>query len=233
MTELDVEYENTFSRKTLTDWEEEEKKLNADYRHDRRYRELLDKKLYIFDSLIQFEEKGKYGLKSKGFNLIVVPAEYDSIKTCGANYFAVEKDSKFGVVRTGYFDYTIVYPITCDEINSSGIDLLIFKVDGKYGLMKMEGLGGREILEPIYDDIVEEDDEFIHIIKKDGKIGFYYEDIVVLPEFEDIYLPKIFGWIKVKKNGEWGYIGINREFTTDVNKAFLYYQFSLIADKYN
>ena len=224
-----------FNRNTISNWtenlEKQLRELQGDEYDDYR-NELVIKQMQIYDSLIVFDENGKYGLKSKGFNQIVIPAIYDSINPCWSNFFIVEEEGKYGVVSTGYFDYSIVYPIVCDTINPSYIDLLIIQVNGKYGILKMEGQCIRILVETNYDEIIKEEEEEVYIIKKDGKLGLYHHGITIHPQFDEINVPKVFGWIKVKKDDEWGYIGIQKTFTADVAKAFLYYPFNLISDQY-
>ena len=65
-------------------------------------------------------------------------------------YEIIEQDGKYGLLSTGYFDSEIVYPIICDSIIASYIDLLIIEVNGKLGLLKMEGQSVRIILKPIH-----------------------------------------------------------------------------------
>lgn len=224
-----------FNRDTISNWtDNEEKQLKQlqGKEYDNYRNELIIKQMHIYDSLVVFEEEGKYGLKSKGFNHIVAQPQYSSIKSCWSKFFIVEQDGKYGLLSTGYFDSEIAYPIICDSIVTSHIDLLIIEVNGKFGLLKMEGRSVRIILKPIYDEIAKHGKEEFIVIKKDGKLGFYHHGIIINPQFDDIYVPEVFGWIKVKKNEEWGYIGVGKEFTKNVNEAFLYYPFILIADEY-
>lgn len=224
-----------FNRDTISNWtdnqEKQLKELQGDV-YDNYRNELIIKQMQIYDFLIVFEENSKYGIKSKGFNQIVIPAIYDSIKPCWSNFFIAEEDGKYGVVSTGYFDYSIVYPVVCDAINPSYIDLLIIQVDGKYGLLKMEGQSIRELVKPMFDEIIRVEEKEVYFLKSNGKLGLYHHDIIINPDFEEIDVPEVFGWIKVKKDNNWGYIGINKEFTTNINEAFLYYPFTLISESF-
>ena len=193
--------------------------------------ELFLKKMFIFDALVIFENHGKYGVKSRGFDKVVIPAEYDSIKPCDPKCFIVEQNGKYGLIHTGYFDYKIVYPIVCDSITYAKHLMQKIQVNGKYGLLKLyDNL--RVLVEPVYDSIELFGDDEFYILKRDNKMGIHYHEVVILPEYDEIKLPDVFGWVNVKKNNQWGYIDINKEFTTDVNEAFLYYPFSLISEKY-
>lgn len=224
-----------FNRNIISEWTENiGKQLNElqGEEYENFKRELIFKQMHIYDSLIVYEENGKKGLRSKGFNHIVVQPQYSSIKSCWSNFFIIEQNGKYGLLSTGYFDSEIVYPIICDSIVASYIDLLIIEVNGKFGLLKMEGQSVRIILKPIYDEIAKYGEEEFILIQKDGKLGLYHHGIVVYPQYDDICVPEVFGWVKVKQDGEWGYIGIDRQFTKNVNEAFLYYPFALIADEY-
>mgnify|MGYP003290991458 CR=1 FL=1 len=233
--DLDKYDENIeFNRDTIFNWEKRFKRqLNElqGEKLDELKRELALKKMFIFDALVIFKDKGKYGVKSRGFDKVIIPAEYDSIKPCDPKYFIVEQNGKYGLIHTGYFDYKIVYPIVCDSITYAQHYMQKIQVNGKYGLFKLdEDL--RILVEPIYDSIELLGEDEFYLLKKDNKMGIYHNGVVILPEYDEIKLPDVFGWVYVKKNNQWGYIGINKEFTTNVNEAFLYYPFNLISEKY-
>lgn len=233
--DLDKYDENIeFNRDSISNWEKQyERQLNElqGDKLDEFKRGLALKKMFIFDALVIFEDNRKYGVKSRGFDKVVIPAEYDNINSCDPKYFIVEQNGKFGLIHTGYFDYNIVYPIVCDSITYAKNFMQKIQVNGKYGLLKLdEDL--RIIVEPVYDSIELFGDDEFYALKQDKKMGIYHHGVVILPEYDEIKLPHVFGWVNVKKNNQWGYIDINKEFTTDVNEAFLYYPFSLISEKY-
>ena len=117
--EIDNNDNILFNRETISNWENKyEKELNELQGEElKKFKtELFMKAMYIFDALVIFENKGKYGVKSRGFDKIVVPAEYDNIYACTPHFFVVEQNKKYGLIHTGYFDYKIVYPIVCDSI---------------------------------------------------------------------------------------------------------------------
>ena len=223
-----------FNRDTISNWEKRFERTLNDLQGDELEKfkdELFMKKMFIFDALVIFEDNGKYGVKSRGFDKLVIPAEYDSIRSCDPKYFIVEQNGKFGLIQTGYFDYNIVYPIVCDSITYTKYFMQKIKVGGKYGLLKLdENL--RIIVDPVYDSIELFGDDEFYLLKKDNKMGIYHHEVMILPMYDEIKLPHVFGWVNVKKNNQWGYIGIDKEFTTHVNEAFLYYPFSLISERY-
>ena len=233
--DLDKYNENIeFNRNSVSNWEKQyERQLNElqGDKLDELKRELVLKKMFIFDALVIFEDNGKYGVKSRGFDKVVIPAEYDSINSCDPKYFIVEQNGKYGLIQTAYFEYKIVYPIICDSITYAKDFMQKIQVNGKYGLLKLdEDL--RVLVEPVYDSIELLGEDEFYILKRDNKLGIYHHGVLILPEYDEIKLPQIFGWVNVKKNNLWGYIGIDKEFTTDVNEAFLYYPFHLISEKY-
>ena len=233
--DLDKYNENIeFNRDSVSNWEKQyERQLNELQGDElKKFKtELFMRKMFIFDALVMLEDNGKFGVKSRGFDKVVIPTEYDSIKSCAPQYFIVEQNGKFGLIHTGYFDYNIVYPIVCDSITYAKNFMQKIQVNGKYGLLRLnENL--RIIVEPIYDSIEFFGDDEFYLLKKDNKMGIYHNGVVILPEYDEIKLPHVFGWVNVKKNNQWGYIGINKEFTTNVNEAFLYYPFNLISEKY-
>ena len=232
--EIDNNDNVLFSRETISNWEKQyEAELNKLQGEElKKFKtELFMKTMYIFDALVIFENKGKYGVKSRGFDKIVVPAEYDNIYACTPHFFVVEHNKKYGLIQTGYFDYKIVYPIVCDSITYAKHMMQKIQVNGKYGLLKLDD-NLRVIVDPIYDSIELLGEEEFYLFKKDNKVGIYHHDVVILPEYDDVKIPHVFGWVNVKKNNQWGYIGMNKEFTTDANEAYLYYPFHLISDKY-
>ena len=233
--DLDKYDENIeFNRDSVSNWEKQYERQLNELQGDELEKfktELFLKKMFIFDALVIFENHGKYGVKSRGFDKVVIPAEYDSIKPCDPKCFIVEQNGKYGLIHTGYFDYKIVYPIVCDSITYAKHLMQKIQVNGKYGLLKLyDNL--RVLVEPVYDSIELFGDDEFYILKRDNKMGIHYHEVVILPEYDEIKLPHVFGWVNVKKNNQWGYIDINKEFTTDVNEAFLYYPFSLISEKY-
>ena len=223
-----------FNRETISNWELQYVKQLKELQGDELEKfktELFLKKMFIFDALVIFEDNGKFGVKSRGFDKVIIPADYDSINSCDPKCFIVEQNGKYGLIQIGYFDYKIVYPIVCDSITYAQHYMQKIQVNGKYGLLKLdEDL--RILVEPIYDSIELLGEDEFYILKKENKMGLYHHGIVILPEYDEVKLPHVFGWVNVKKDNQWGYIGMNKEFTTDVNEAYLYYPFNLISDQY-
>jgi hypothetical protein len=64
------------------------------------------------------------------------------------------------------------------------------------------------------------------LIKKGDKLGVFLEGHIVPPLYDGVFVPEIFGWVRVCRNGEWGYIDINGDYTADANEAYLSYSVS-------
>ena len=89
--DLDKYNENVkFNREAISNWEKQYERLLNELQGDALEKfktELFMKKMFIFDALVIFEDNGKYGVKSRGFDKVVIPAEYDSINSCDPKYF--------------------------------------------------------------------------------------------------------------------------------------------------
>lgn len=227
--------ENIFNRDTISNWEKQYesqlKELKGD-ELDKLKSELEIKKMYIFDELIRFEDNGKFGIKSRGFNKIIVPAEYEQIKGSWENVFPVKKNGKYGLIRVGFFNYEIIYPMICDDITFTPNYLWRIEVNRKFGLLENDEQSFKIISEPVFDSIESCQHDSCNILTRNGKKGIYHNGVLINPEYDEIELPHFFGWIKFKNNNVWGYIGLNKEYTTNVDEAFFYYPFMLMEDSY-
>ena len=50
------------------------------------------------------------------------------------------------------------------------------------------------------------------------------DDIFIPPVYDGFFVPEVFGWIRVCKDGEWGYLDVDNEFTPDESKPYLCYE---------
>lgn len=168
----------------------------------------------IFDSIVRFdvdgneeyedyvyrlERNGKYGLieLENSFDVKVkeyLPIEYDELKQItynGGLFVLVKKDNKYGLYsRT--FEW--ILPLECDNMT-----VVSYKDDWS------EFIGRREYL----------------LYQKKDKYG-----VVFIPhfsktdaEFEEILPPVDEYGIRVKKNGIWGHINKQRQFTPDLSQV--------------
>lgn len=168
----------------------------------------------IFDSIVRFdvdgneeyedyvyrlERNGKYGLieLENSFDVKVkeyLPIEYDELKQItynGGLFVLVKKDNKYGLYsRT--FEW--ILPLECDNMT-----VVSYKDDWS------EFIGRREYL----------------LYQKKDKYG-----VVFIPhfsktdaEFEEILTPVDEYGIRVKKNGIWGHLNKQRQFTPDLSQV--------------
>ena len=171
------------------------------------------------------QENGKEGVKNDFFNHWIVPPVFDKVvcdTNVGYNYIVIN-NGKYGITSSDGKG-TLTCPFIYDQIEQLGsfADLLKTTMNNKYGLIALYGSDfSKEMVKPIYDDIQETDDGYV-ILKKDGKYGLFKYGYVLPTEYERIFIPCVRGWIKVMKNGVWGYIDTKNEFTEDMNKAFLH-----------
>lgn len=170
------------------------------------------------------QENGKEGVRNDFFNHWIVPPMYDKIvgATNASLNYIVMNNGKYGIIQSDGKG-TLVCPCIYDNIEplSNFGDLVKITAKGKYGIIKLyDGDLAKEQVEPIYDDIQETDGGYL-ILKKDGKYGLFKYGYVLPTEYERIFIPTVMGWIKVMKDGVWGYIDTNNEFTEDMNKAYL------------
>ena len=79
---------------------------------------------------------------------------------------------------------------------------------------------------PEYDEIIEGGHHCYLklLLKKGAKVGVQMDDIFIPPIYDGFFIPEVFGWIRVCKDGEWGYLDVDNEFTPDESKAYLCYE---------
>lgn len=177
------------------------------------------------DFIHTVQENGKEGVRNDFFNHWIVPPIFDKIvddTNANLNYIVMD-NGKYGIIQSDGKG-TLVCPCIYDQIESLSDfgDLVKITVNGKYGLIELYGGDFAKVkVEPIYDDIQETDGGYV-ILKKNGKCGLFKYGYVLPTEYERIFIPTVMGWIKVMKNGVWGYVDTNNEFTEDMNKAFLH-----------
>lgn len=164
-----------------------------------------------------FEEDGKKGIKM-GNGERIVPSIYTSIKELDMPtiQYSVEMDGKFGVLEIDFNgNVTTKLEIEYDlfQYLKYGEYYLVRK-NNKYGIWH-NGL----CLSCEYDEIkVFENNDFL--LYKDGKYGLWLNDMMLLPTIYDEIAPPIDDWgIRVKKDGEWGYLDKNNNFTTDISEV--------------
>lgn len=170
-------------------------------------------------------ENSKVGVINLFMNCYIVPPFFDKILcevNCGYNYI-VAIGGKYGIVQSNN-NGSLILPCIYDNIEPLNRfeDIVKIELDGKYGVVCLYGGDfARITIEPIYDSIEETDSGFI-ILKKSGKYGVYKSGYILPAEYERIFIPVVLGWVKVLKDSVWGYVDADKNFTTDINKAYLY-----------
>lgn len=168
------------------------------------------------------QENGKEGIRNDFFHHWIVPPMFDKVVNGVDGNYIIMNDGKYGIVQCDSKG-TLVCPCIYDNIEplDNFGDLVKITMNGKYGIIELYCGFARVRVEPIYDDIQETDGGYV-ILKKDGKCGLFKYGYILPTEYERIFIPTVMGWIKVMKNGVWGYVDTNNEFTEDMNKAFLH-----------
>lgn len=174
------------------------------------------------------ELDGKFGVLEIDFNGNVatkLEIEYDLFQYIKyGEYYSVRKNNKYGIWHND-----LCLPCEYDEIRVfENNDLLLCK-DGKYGMWDWH------IYVPCeYDEITfieyekkqilgelewDYHDNYL-LLRKGNKYGLWSIDTKLLPTIYDEIAPPIDGWgIRVKKDGVWGYLNKNNDFTTDISEV--------------
>lgn len=169
------------------------------------------------------QENGKEGVWNEFLNYWKVPPLFDKVVcevNCEKNYIVIS-EGKYGIVScdgTG----RLTCPCKYDSITTFDdfADLLRIEVNGRFGIMTLFNSNVAQVsVEPEYDSVESTDGGFL-VLKKDGKFGLFKYGYLLPAEYDRVFVPSEMGWIKVMKDGVWGYVDADNKFTTDLNKAF-------------
>lgn len=172
-----------------------------------------------------FEENGKEGVRNTLLGHNVLPPCFDKVHyvfNMGQNY-VVENDGKFYIVQANANGNVVTSEgYDCIELFGSIEDCVKVKLNGNWGVLAMCGGDyARVVAEPLYDGAMETNGGYV-ILEKNAKRGLCKMGYMLPCEYDSVFVPNPMGWVKVVKNGEWGYIDARNEFTTDLGRAFLY-----------
>jgi hypothetical protein len=183
----------------------------------------------IFNKRILYKEyipkthSEKTGLRLFVTGTNLIPPKFDELQYITDNIYCYRLNGKYGLVQADGKG-TELCPPQYDEIKQAEYleNILLVRIQQKWGIIDIyESDDYPTNLN--YDQIMEThqglDTNFL--LKKENKWGVYTYGDVVPPVYDGIFIPEIFGWVRACKNGEWGYIDINNEFTKEVSKAFL------------
>ena len=175
---------------------------------------------------VVFEELGKFGVKNSFLDFIIVPAIYDKIEFLGIDcglytMFVVWNNGKAGIVK-GDARNTNVLPLIYDSIEpfETVFDYAKITIGNKCGITRLYDDGVKIMVEPLFDEINLSYPFFL--LGNSGKRGLVGNGFVLPAIYDDIFIPEHLGWIKVLQGKLWGYIDIKGNFTTDIERAYLY-----------
>lgn len=179
-----------------------------------------------------FEESGKKGIKM-GNGERIVPSIYDTIKELDMPTFqySVELEGKFGVLEID-FNGNVATKLEIEY------DLFQYIKYGEYYSVRKNnkyGIWHNDLCLPCeYDEITfieyekkqilgelewDYHDNYL-LLRKGNKYGLWSIDTKLLPTIYDEIAPPIDDWgIRVKKDGVWGYLNKNNDFTTDISEV--------------
>ena len=190
---------------------------------------------FLFDDRVPIliEENGRKGLKMSDGE-IVIPPIYDTIEqlrsfTTSSYLYKVVKDGKYGMIDVEHDKVVTRLDVEYSSFQCLPNDDLLLCKNGKYGVWDWH------IYVPCeYDEITfveyekkqnigelewDYHDNYL-LLRKGDKYGLWSIDTKLLPPIYDEIAPPIDDWgIRVKKDGEWGYLYKNNNFTTDISEV--------------
>lgn len=180
--------------------------------------ELTNNKL----SFYQYESQGKFGIKSSSEE-IVLPAKYDQIKfndRMTENFVAVQKNGKWGVVRTGGKEPKAT-DFLYDDVYWDDLEILKkVRIGNKYGLIFINGI---PFLPVQFDEIVSGIISGIFSFSLGNKYGVTNGKITTPPIYDGIEYDAKDKWLFVivhYKEKE-GFIDETGNFTEDFDSCAL------------
>lgn len=194
-------------------------------------RKRLDKELLSLSATLcrgldfsVFTSEGKVGLKDY-FGGTVVPAIYDEIKKSDDHK---HKDICFGRIddswgKVAELGHKVSSPII--EFDEPTHEFCygcwtVVKKKGKYGVY--DSFKEKYLLDPIYDELIEEEN-YHHIITRIGdRFGFFDYEFNIPPRFEQYKIGRSLSFVRVMLNGKWGYINEKGKWTERIEEARAY-----------
>lgn len=186
-------------------------------------------------SYVITEDRGRKGLESES-GVILLPPVCDSIEELESYYglgekkyvYKIGKNGKYGLVQACNLELDNLLSIKYDDIihvETNRFLYVIVKEKGKYGLYCDDCW----LFIPIYDSInvitYNDKDMESHqylTIEENGKYGVLFIPDVMNEceiEFEEVLPPVNDLGVRVKKEGVWGYLNRQRQFTADLSQV--------------
>lgn len=231
---------HSMTRDLITDFTERFDAARYSASRDRDTEQLLDELIrheYIHSYIHIIEKDGCYGVYDALLDTMLVPAIYEELTAVGVEEcqrsFIARRNGKYGFVQ-GDVVGTESLPFVYDKITPLGefLDLFVFEKDNRRGVISACYHHFTELIPAVYDSIDQYPNMPYVQLCKDGKVGLWGTTLPIPSLYDGVYVPPCFGWVKVKHQGQWGYIDNQGHFTDDVGKAFLchdggrFYEFS-------
>ena len=182
---------------------------------------------YIFDKKVIYKNKltDKMGLRLYITMTDLIPPKYDELYNILGNVYVYRLNGKYGFVLADGKGKELCPPIYDEIKKTESYDVVaLVRIGEKWGVMNCYN---DEIpTNPEYDEIIEGGHHCYLklLLKKGAKVGVQMDDIFIPPIYDGFFIPEVFGWIRVCKDGEWGYLDVDNEFTPDESKAYLCYR---------
>ena len=180
----------------------------------------------VFDKIVIYRNtiSHKVGLRHYLTTKDLIPSQYDELHPISISECCYKLNGKYGFVLADGKGTKLCLPLY-DEIRrvESAENIIVVRIGDKWGVVNLLTESFPTELE--YDEIIEGEHrlDFKLLIKKDGKIGVYMEDVFIPPIYDGLFVPEVFGWIRVRQGDEWGYIDVNDNFTPNIEEAYLCY----------
>ena len=164
----------------------------------------------------------KMGLQLYVAGVDLIPPRYDELMDMNGHMFCYRQNGKYGLVLADGKGTELCPPLYDEIVKMKYLegDVLV-RIGQKWGVVNC--FQPRFPTELEYDELIERERNWSceYLIKKGDKLGVFIDGHIVPPVYDGVFVPEVFGWVRVLHNGEWGYLDVRNEFTADVNDAYL------------
>ena len=164
----------------------------------------------------------KMGLQLYVAGVDLIPPRYDELIHMDNHMFCYRLNGKYGMLLADGKGTELCPPRYDEIVNMESLaGYALVRIGQKWGIANYYQSSFPTELE--YDELMESERSWgcEYLIKKGDKLGVFIDGHIVPPVYDGAFVPEVFGWIRVYKNGEWGYLDVDNEFTADVDKAYL------------
>lgn len=162
------------------------------------------------------EEQGRYGVEDHLGCQIVKPIYLELVKV-GERTIMGRKSSGWGVVILQTEMVDELCPFFFDEMPVETNHGFIVKHNGAYGLYDLRE--NHFVLPPVYSEILCPDGYSHVVLKRDEKFGFYDGNVLIEPQYDEIWWGRSLSFVRFRKGTEWGYINNDQEWISDMFAA--------------